>query len=97
MTLPRSSQISKHLGNVFIRQGLAGFKFDDQTIVDIQVGIVIAQQCAVFIQNLKRMLLFNAQSRLLQPMSQPILVYFLQMPVTKIDVKIKSDLSDSIT
>ena len=97
MILTRRPQISQNLGRMFSSKRFASLEVNNQTALDKQVGIVISQNCSVFIQNLERMLLLNLQSGLSQPVSQSILIYFFQVTMTKIDMQVKSNLPDLIT
>lgn len=42
---------------MFVDYGAYGFEFHDQTILHQKVGKKLAEQCAIFIQHLQRVLL----------------------------------------
>jgi hypothetical protein len=90
-------QIAEYLRLVFRRQRPGGFKLNDQLIVDQQVRQVVAEGCAVFIQNLNSMLLLHVQSELPQSMRKAVFVDLFEMTVCVIDVNIVGCLPDLIT
>jgi hypothetical protein len=66
---------------VFVRQGSARLDFHDQPVVDQQVRKVFAEDGAVLVIHVQGMLLPDRKTVFSQPMSQTILIDFLQMPV----------------
>ena len=61
-------QIAEDLGHVFVNYLTDSFEFDDEPAVHKEVGIVFAQQGAVFIIDLERVLLLDGQAELAETM-----------------------------
>src|SRR5438105_3868202 len=50
-------QVAKNLSDVIIDDNSDGLQLNDQTIFDEQIGIVLAENCAVLVRDRERMLL----------------------------------------
>jgi hypothetical protein len=65
--------------------------------LDQNVGEVVADQGAVLIMDLDRMLLLDGEARLAQTMRQRVLVDFLQVSVPVVLMDVKRDLPHAVT
>jgi len=89
-------EITKHLGNMFVRDGLGSLQFHNQSIVYQEVSKKITNNCPVFVINRHRMLLLDCKSCLAQPVGQRVLVNFFQVSVAMIDMNVVCRLTDDI-
>jgi hypothetical protein len=93
----RGSEISEELGDVFVDQGFDGFEFDDQRILNEEIGEVFAENRAVFIEDVESVLLHDIQALFAKAMGESVFVNFLIVAVTMIFLKGKGRLSQLIT
>ncbi len=73
------TQITNNLCLVFIGKGFAGFEFNNENILNNQVGIVVSNFGSVFIEDLKRVLLLNLDPIFSQTMHERIFIHFFKM------------------
>ena len=66
---------------MFVGKATAGFEFHDQLPFDKQIGLVLADDRAVFVAYGQGRLLLHHQADFLQSMGQGVLIDFLQVPV----------------
>lgn len=91
------SHVAEDLRDMFVRQSLAGFDFNDQAILDEAVGLVIAQSSSVFIGHAKGSLLRDSEALFAQPVCKAVFINLLQVTVAQIAVKGESGFADWIT
>jgi hypothetical protein len=60
--------MAEDLGNLFVNYLTDSFEFNDEPPVHKEIGIVFAQQRAVFIIDLERVLLLDVQPELAETM-----------------------------
>ena len=96
MLEPRRFEVAQHLGNMLIHQRAASFHFDDEPIIDYQVGRVSAEGCAILVVNGEGHLLFDCQAEFTQAVAERILIHPLKMAVAVIDVNGISRLPDVV-
>ena len=89
-------EITQDLSLVFVDQGFRGLQFHYQFALHQQVGQVVADERAIFVIDLDRMLLFDVEPRLAQPVRQGVFIHLLQVPVPVIDVDGIGNLPDLI-
>ena len=90
------AQVAHELRNVFVCDGANGFEFDDQLVFYKQIGEVVAEYRAVFIENRERMLLDDLKTLFAKPMSEAVLVDFLCMAVAMVLMKREAGFADAI-
>lgn len=81
---------------MLISQRSTGFQFDNQAILHDKIGEVVAQHGSICIGDLKRLLLFDLQSRLAEPVCKPVLIDLFQVAVAQVDMQAKRSLPDPI-
>ena len=85
-------EVAQDLGRVFVGQGLGGLQFHDQDAFDQQVGHIIANERAILVIDLDRMLRLDLRSGLAQPVDEGVFVHLFEVPVPVIDVNVISRL-----
>ena len=76
---------------------LAGFQFDDETIFDKEIGIVIAEDRFISVANSQRMLLFHLHPEFAQPVPQTVFIDLFQVAVAQEPMQFERDLPNPIT
>jgi hypothetical protein len=87
-------QVTQNLRHMLISKSFGDFQFHNEPTVHQQIGVVVADQGAVLVKNLDRMLRFDIQPRLAQPMRQRMLLHLLQMSVAMVNENLTGDLSN---
>src|SRR5262245_12563584 len=88
----RRFEVAKKLRGVLIRQASTGFQFSDQLILDKKIGEKTSDQCAVLIEYLQRMLLYDLNALFDETVSKGVFVNFFQMPASKVDMDVIASL-----
>jgi len=68
MLNPAASQITEKLSNMLIRKRLACLQFDNQFVLDKQIGQIVAENSTILVQHLQPVLLLYSYPGLLQAM-----------------------------
>jgi len=84
---PRRSKIAQELGYMFIDEGFDGFEFDDERVLDEEIGEVFAENRSVFIEDVQRVLLHNLETLFAKTVDESVLVNFFVVAVTMIFLK----------
>ncbi len=71
---PRRPQVAEHLGHMFVSESLGRLQLNDQAIVHQHIGVIIANQGAVFVIDLERVLLLDLQADFPQAMHQGVFI-----------------------
>ena len=90
------AEIAEKLGGMFIENGTDGLEFDDEFIFNEEVRGKLAKWRAVFVVNIKRVLLYYVDALFAQAMSERVLVDFFEMSVTMIFMNGKRCFSDDV-
>src|SRR5690606_4767384 len=77
------TQIAEQLGDMIVRQGLAGLELHHQDTFHEKVGQVVTDLCSVLVEHWQRKLLLHVVTRLPETMGEGVLVDLLQMSVSK--------------
>ena len=78
------AEIAKCLSDVFGRDGLDGFQFDDEAVLHEEVSEVVSENGAVFIAYLQRFLALDGDAELSEPVGEAVFIDFLKMPTAEV-------------
>jgi hypothetical protein len=78
---------------VFGSEGFGGLEFDDECVFDEKVGVVIADEGAVFIVDFERVLLVNRYPQFTEAMGESIFINFLEVTVAMEKVNVIGNLA----
>lgn len=93
---PCGLQIAKNLGRVFFRASLRRFQFNHKLVFDEQVRIVFTNRSSILVEHTNRILLLDLESCFAEPMRQGILIDFLEMAMSVVDMDIVAGLASDI-
>jgi hypothetical protein len=82
---------------MFIHHGFGCFQFNDEFFCNEQVGEKLAQERAIFVVNMKRVLLLDRQTLFTETVREPVLIDFFGVAVTVVFVKGEAGFTDDIT
>ena len=90
------AKIAKRLSDVFGRDGLGGFKFNNEAALHEKVSEVVSKNGAVRIAYLQRFLALDGDPELSEPVSEAVFIDFLKMPTVEVCVQFKGSLSNCV-
>ena len=97
MLNPAAAQVAQELCDMFICKRFAGFQFNNKFTLDQQVCGIVPKRRAIFVEDLKGVLLFHLDACLAKTVRQAVLVNLLQMPMPQVAMQRKSSFANSIT
>ena len=56
------AEVTQNLGGVFVGESADGFEFNDELVVDHEVGEEVSEQATVFVEDLDGVLLIDFES-----------------------------------
>ena len=59
---PRRPEIAEDLGEMLIGKRIGSLHFDDQAVIDDQIGIIVANDCPIVVKYPKVLLLFHLET-----------------------------------
>ena len=90
------TKITEQLRYMFFHYMARGLKLHDQLVLNEEIGMKITQQGSIFVQNLKRMLLFDIQYLLPQSVRQGVFINLFYMTTPMIPMNRKARFSDYV-
>lgn len=92
----RRAEIAEELRDVLTDERADGFQFDDQLMFDKQVSKKLAELCAVFVENVERVLLDGGEVLFSETVGESVFVNFLDVAVTETAVQREAGFADMI-
>ncbi len=93
----RGAEIAKDLSGMLVNQCLAGFQFDNETVLDKKIRVILSKSCAVLIRDLQWILTLKMDPGLFETMGQSVFIYLLHMSMPQVPVQCKADLANPVT
>jgi hypothetical protein len=90
------AEVAEELGDVFVVEGADGFEFDDELLLNEEVGEEFTEQSAVFGEDVERMLLNREESLFAEAMRETVFVDFFGVPVTEVAVEGEAGFADLV-
>jgi hypothetical protein len=81
---------------MLVGDGTDGFQFNDKLVFDEQVGEKFANQSAIFVVNVQRVLLDHREALLPQAVNKGVFVDFLCVAVTVVTMNSKTRFADHV-
>jgi hypothetical protein len=94
---PTGLQVTQQLGDMLVGDGSHGLQFDDQPVLDEEIGKKFAQQGAIFVVNGERMLLPHFEALFAKPVGQRVLIYLFDVTIAMIAVDREAGFANDVT
>lgn len=96
MALAGGTEVAEKLGDVFVRNGLGGFEFDDEFVIDEKIGEEVSEDRSVAVGHLDWMLLLNLDSQPTDAVAHAVFIDFFKMSVAEPLMKVIRLFTDAV-